>query len=77
VIENLLKLVDVLLIGGGMAYTFLQAEEFEVGKSLVESDKIPLAESLLRKAEKSGVKFLLPIDHVVANKVDASADSCG
>jgi phosphoglycerate kinase len=75
IIENLLKLVDVLLIGGGMAYTFLQAEEFEVGKSLVESDKIPLAESLLRKAEKSRVKFLLPIDHVVANKVDASADT--
>ena len=75
IIENLLKLVDVLLIGGGMAYTFLQAEEFEVGKSLVESDKIPLAESLLRKAEKSKVKLLLPIDHVVANKVDADADA--
>jgi phosphoglycerate kinase len=75
IIENLLKLVDVLLIGGGMAYTFLQAEEFEVGKSLVETDKVPLAESLLRKAEGSKVKLLLPIDHVVANKVDASADA--
>jgi phosphoglycerate kinase len=75
VIENLLKLVDVLLIGGGMAYTFLQAEEFEVGKSLVETDKVPLAESLLRKAEESKVKLLLPIDHVVANKVDAGADT--
>jgi len=75
VIANLLKLVDVLLIGGGMAYTFLQAEEFEVGKSLVEEDKIPLAASLLQKAEERKVKLLLPIDHVVANKVDASADT--
>jgi phosphoglycerate kinase len=75
IIENLLKLVDVLLIGGGMAYTFLQAEEFEVGKSLVETDKVPLAESLLRKAEGSKGKLLLPIDHVVANKIDASADA--
>jgi phosphoglycerate kinase len=75
IIENLLKLVDVLLIGGGMAYTFLQAEEFEVGKSLVETDKVSLAESLLRKAEGSKGKLLLPIDHVVANKIDASADA--
>jgi phosphoglycerate kinase len=75
VIENLLKLVDVLLVGGGMAYTFLQAEEFEVGKSLVEEDKVPLAASLLQKAEERKVKLLLPIDHVVANKVDAGADT--
>jgi phosphoglycerate kinase len=75
VIENLLKLVDVLLIGGGMAYTFLQAEEFEVGKSLVEVEKIPLAESLLRKAKEREVKLLLPVDHVVANKVDATAET--
>jgi phosphoglycerate kinase len=75
IIENLLKLVDVLLIGGGMAYTFLQAEEFEVGKSLVEVEKIPLAESLLRKAKEREVKLLLPVDHVVADKVDASAET--
>jgi phosphoglycerate kinase len=75
IIENLLKLVDVLLVGGGMAYTFLEAEEFEVGKSLVETDKVPLAGALLRKAEESKVKLLLPIDHVVASKVDASADT--
>ena len=75
VIENLLKLVDVLLIGGGMAYTFLQAEEFEVGKSLVEVEKIPLAESLLRRARELEVKLLLPVDHVVANKVDATAET--
>ena len=75
VIENLLKLVDVLLIGGGMAYTFLQAEEFEVGKSLVEVEKIPLAESLLRRARELEDKLLLPVDHVVANKVDATAET--
>jgi phosphoglycerate kinase len=75
VIENLLKLVDVLLIGGGMAYTFLQAEEFEVGKSLVEEDKIPLAASLIQKAEERKVKLLLPIDHVVASKMDDSAET--
>ena len=73
VIENLIKLVDVLLIGGGMAYTFLQAEEFEVGKSLVEIDKIPLAKSLLKKAEERKVKLILPVDHVVTIKIDASA----
>src|SRR5437773_2638987 len=75
IIENLLKLVDALLIGGGMAYTVLQAEEFEVGKSLVEVEKIPLAESLLRKAKEREVKLLLPVDHVVADKVDASAET--
>jgi phosphoglycerate kinase len=75
IIENLLKLLDVLLIGGGMAYTFLEAEGFEVGKSLVETDKVPLAEALLRKAEARKVKLLLPIDHVVASMVDASAET--
>ncbi len=73
IIENLLKVVDCLLIGGGMAYTFLQAEEFEVGKSLVEADKIPLAKSLLKKAEERNVKLILPVDHVVTTKIDASA----
>jgi phosphoglycerate kinase len=73
IIENLLKLVDCLLIGGGMAYTFLQAEEFEVGKSLVEADKIPLAKSLLKKAVERNVKLILPVDHVVTTKIDASA----
>jgi phosphoglycerate kinase len=73
IIENLLKLVDCLLIGGGMAYTFLQAEEFEVGKSLVEAEKIPLAKSLLKKAAERNVKLILPVDHVVTTKIDASA----
>jgi phosphoglycerate kinase len=73
VIENLIKLVDVLLIGGGMAYTFLQAEEFEVGKSLVETDKLPLAKSLLKKAAERKVKLILPVDHLVTSKIDATA----
>ena len=75
VIDNLLNIVDVLLIGGGMAYTFLVAEEYEVGKSLVETDKVPLAESLLKKALERKVKLLLPVDHVVASQFDVAADS--
>lgn len=75
VIDNLLNVVDALLIGGGMAYTFLAAEEYEVGKSLVESDKVALAESLLKKAQERGVKLQLPVDHVVASQFDAAADS--
>jgi phosphoglycerate kinase len=74
VIDNLLNVVDVLLIGGGMAYTFLVAEDYEVGKSLVESDKIALAKSLLKRASERKVKLLLPIDHVVASKFDAAAE---
>ena len=75
VIDNLLNVVDVLLIGGGMAYTFLVAEDYEVGKSLVETDKVALAESLLKKAQERKVKLLLPVDHVVASQFDAAADS--
>ena len=63
VIENLLKFVDRLLIGGAMAYTFLKAQGKPTGKSLVEEDKIDLAKTLL---EKSGDKLMLPVDHVVA-----------
>jgi phosphoglycerate kinase len=68
VIENLLTKVDALLIGGGMAYTFLKAQGQEVGKSLVEADKIDLAKTMLEKAKASGVKILLPVDHVLADK---------
>jgi len=75
IIENLLNLVDVLLIGGGMAYTFLSAEEYEVGKSLVETDKIDLAKTLIRQAKEKGVKLMLPVDHVVADKFEVSAQS--
>jgi len=71
-IQNLLEKVDTLLIGGGMAYTFLKAEGFEVGKSLAERDQIEFSGSLLKKAEGK-IKFLLPSDHVAAEKMDAQA----
>jgi phosphoglycerate kinase len=73
VIQNLLTKVDVLIIGGGMAYTFLKAQGESVGKSLVEEDKIPLAKDLLQQAKARKVKFLLPTDHVIADRVEASA----
>lgn len=70
VIENLLGKVDAIIIGGAMAYTFLKAQGYKTGKSLVEEDKLDLAKSLLKKAQDKGVKFLLPIDHVIATAVD-------
>src|SRR5258705_12982705 len=73
VIQNLLTKVDVLIIGGGMAYTFLKAQGEAIGKSLVEEDKIALAKALLQKAKAHKLKFLLPADHVIADRVDASA----
>jgi phosphoglycerate kinase len=73
VIQNLLTKVDSLIIGGGMAYTFLKAQGLEIGKSLVEPDKLDLARKLLDEAKKKNVKFLLPLDHVAAAKVEANA----
>jgi phosphoglycerate kinase len=73
VIRNLLDKVDALIIGGGMAYTFLKARGEQVGKSLVEEDKIDLARDLLEEAKGHKVKFLLPTDHVVAEKIDPNA----
>jgi phosphoglycerate kinase len=73
VIRNLLTKVDALLIGGAMAYTFLKAQNKKVGKSLVEEDKIDLAKELLDEAQRRNVRLLLPKDHVVAEKMDASA----
>ena len=73
VIQNLLSKVDVLIIGGGMAYTFLKAQGESVGKSLVEEDKVELARNLLQQAKTHKLKFLLPTDHVIADRVDASA----
>ena len=67
VIRNLLPKVDALLIGGGMAYTFLKAQGLEIGKSLVEEDKFDLARDILREAEAQGVRLRLPIDHVAGN----------
>jgi len=68
VIDNLLSKVDAILIGGGMAYTFLKAKGQDVGKSLLESDKIDVAKEALAKAEAKGVRFLLPVDHVLGDK---------
>ena len=73
VIKNFLQKVDSLLIGGAMAYTFLRAQGVSTGKSLVEEDKIDLAKELLAEAEKREVKLLLPVDHVIAEKIDADA----
>jgi len=73
VIQNLMSKVDALIIGGGMAYTFLKAQGEQVGKSLVEEDKIELARQLLQEAKTRKLKFLLPIDHVVAERIDMNA----
>lgn len=73
VIDNLLDKADTLLIGGGMTYTFLNALGQSTGKSLVESDKLEVAKAALEKAKAKGVKLLLPVDHVLADKFDAAA----
>ncbi len=72
VIENLLNKVTTLLVGGGMAYTFLKAKGFQVGKSLVEEDQIGFSLNLIEKA-KGKVKFLLPYDHIAAERMDVQA----
>lgn len=75
VIENLLTKVDVLIIGGGMAYTFLKAQGNEIGTSLVDNEKLDYCKEMLAKAQEKGVKLLLPIDTVIAenfpNPIDA------
>src|SRR6201987_4394279 len=73
VIRNLMNKVNSLIIGGGMAYTFLKAQGQEIGKSLLEADKVDLAKQLLAEAKKRNLKFLLPLDHVVAIKPEANA----
>ncbi len=73
VIDNLLNKVDAILVGGGMAYTFLKAKGQEVGRSLVEADKLEVARAALEKAEGKGVRFLLPVDHVLADRFAADA----
>ena len=71
VINNLLEKVDTLIIGGGMAYTFFKALGYNIGKSLLEEDKMEYALEMIKKAEEKGVKFLLPIDTVVAKDFGA------
>lgn len=68
VIENLINKVDTIIVGGGMAYTFLKAQGYEIGKSLLEEDKIDLAKDLLEKAKANNVKLMLPVDVVVARE---------
>jgi phosphoglycerate kinase len=70
VIKNLMGRVDALLIGGAMAYTFQKAQGREVGKSLVENDKLQLASDLLREAKQRNVRLLLPVDDVIAMKIE-------
>jgi phosphoglycerate kinase len=74
VINNLLEKVDTLIIGGGMAYTFLKAQGYTTGSSLLEADKVDYAKEMIAKAEEKGVKLLLPVDNVVADKFSADAD---
>ena len=73
VVENLMKIADAMLIGGGMAYTFERAQGLPIGKSLVESDKIELARRLLADAKAKNFKFLLPTDHVIAPELKPDA----
>ena len=78
VIENLLNKADTLIIGGGMAYTFLAAKGYGVGTSLLDTEKIEYCAEMLKKAEEKGVKILLPVDCVIAkdfpNPIDAEID---
>ncbi|WP_341457114.1 phosphoglycerate kinase [Alkalibaculum bacchi] len=74
VINNLIEKVDTLIVGGGMSYTFLKAQGYEIGTSLLEEDKIELAKELMNKAKEKGIKFLLPVDVVVAKEFAADAE---
>jgi triosephosphate isomerase len=73
VVENLMKIADATLIGGGMAYTFFKAQGLPIGKSLVEDDKLDLARKLLDNAKQNNRKLLLPVDHVIAPEFKATA----
>lgn len=75
VVENLLNKVDTLLIGGGMAYTFLKARGFEVGQSILEEDKITLARDLMDKARAKGVRLMLPVDVIIADRFAQDANT--
>ncbi|MFN6379824.1 MAG: phosphoglycerate kinase [Flavobacteriales bacterium] len=79
IIENLMDRVDNLIIGGGMAFTFIKAQKGKVGSSLVEEDKLDVALDLLVKAREKNVNLLLPTDAVIADKfaADAKTDTCG
>ncbi len=72
VIENLMKKVDSIIIGGGMTYTFLKAQGYEIGTSILDADSIELSKELLAKAEAAGVKILLPVDAIVTDDFDSN-----
>ncbi len=74
VLSSLVKTCDTIVIGGGMAYTFLKVMGHEVGKSLVEDDYVETAKDFLKKAEEKGVKVILPVDHVCAENFDENAE---
>lgn len=74
VINNLLEKVDTLIIGGGMAYTFMKALGYSIGTSICENDKVELAKDMMAKAKDKGVKFLIPVDNKVADRYAADAD---
>ncbi len=73
VVQNLLTKVDVLIIGGGMAYTFFKARGQKIGTSICEDDQVPYAKEMLAEAERRGVRFLLPVDNVAADAFSADA----
>ncbi len=75
VIDSLLEKVNALAIGGAMAYTFLKAQGLEMGNSRVESDKLDVAKTLLKKAQDKHVQFFLPLDHVIVENIDPKAPS--
>lgn len=75
VVENLMKVADAMLIGGGMAYTFLKAQGLGIGKSLVEEDKLDMARKIMADAKARGFKLMLPVDHLVAPEFKADAPS--
>jgi len=75
VVKNLMRIADAMLIGGGMAYTFLKARGVPIGKSLVEDDKLDLAKKIRADAERKNFKLLLPVDHVITPELKAGAPS--
>ena len=75
VIDNLIDKADEILIGGGMAYTFLKAEDVNIGKSILEEDKLDVARNDLKKAKEKNVNIVLPSDHIIADKIEKDAES--
>lgn len=75
VITNLIDKCDTLIIGGGMAYTFMKSLGYEIGTSLLEADKVELAAEMMKKAKEKGVKFLIPVDNKVGKEYDANTEA--